>query len=64
MLGFGAIATTAISALPDSILGQMSVSFSMTVTFNGVMYDPYLAFVRSPFNRRMYAVEWVVRAVV
>jgi hypothetical protein len=58
MLGFGAISTAAISALPDDF-GELSIAFTASGTLAAVMTDPYADFVRNPTARRIYTIEFV-----
>jgi hypothetical protein len=63
MLGFGPISSAPISALPDSLLGFMSISFTATGTLSAAMSDTYADFLRSGATvRRIYTVEIAIKA--
>ena len=62
MLGFGPISSAPISALPDSVLGFVTVALTANGTLSATMSDPYLDFLRAQATRRIYTVEIAIRA--
>lgn len=64
MLGFGAISSSAISALADDLLNpNFSAVFAGSVTYEAQPYLPYVQFVNGQGTRIAYAIELSVRAV-
>lgn len=62
MLGFGPVSSSAISALPDYLLNNLSVVFIGTVTYQCSPNSPYLQLVTGSV-RLAYSMELSVRAV-
>lgn len=62
MLGFSPIASAPIAALPDELTTVLSASFTGTVTFTALPFDPYRALLTSG-NLTVVTVEINLRAV-
>lgn len=62
MLGFAPLSSAPISALPDSVLGFLTISFTATATLSASMSDSYADFLRSSAQRRVWTVEIAIRA--